>query len=120
MKIELLGKELKDTPIVYSLRSSIYGIGLTISKEIIKKLNIDESKRPKDLSNAELHSLNTYVRDNVQIEADLRNKVKSNCLALVKKGCYRGKRHILKLPVRGQRTSTNAKTNKKLGRRYVL
>ena len=119
MSAMILGKGLKNSLIEYAL-TTFYGIGLTTSQRILTELKIPRSKRANDLSEMELSSLTHYLRDKISIEANLRNQVKTMCLELVKKGCYRGKRHVLKLPVRGQRTSTNARTNKRLGRRYVL
>lgn len=119
MSISLLGKKLKETRMEYAL-TAFFGIGLSSSRKILQELQINESMKPSSLSEDQISSLTVYLRDKIMIEAKLRNYLKERCLSLVKKGCYRGKRHVKRLPVRGQRTSTNAKTNKKLPRRYVL
>ena len=120
MSVKIMGKELPEIPMVYSLKRVFFGIGLTLSKEILDLLNIDWTIRPSKLNDQEINSLNVHLRDNLKIDSRLRNELSLKCLALVKKGCYRGLRHIAKLPVRGQNTSSNARTNKKLGRRYVI
>ena len=89
----------------------IYGIGRTTSSEILKKANIDENKRVKDLTEAEL----TLIRQEAatyQLEGDLRREKAMNIKRLMEIGCYRGLRHRKSLPVRGQRTRTNARTCK--------
>ena len=89
----------------------IYGIGRTTSSEILKKANVDENKRTKDLTEAELTAIRQEAA-NYQLEGDLRREKAMNIKRLMEIGCYRGLRHRKGLPVRGQRTRTNARTCK--------
>lgn len=100
-----------DKPIVISL-TYMYGIGRTLSGEILKALNIDENLRAKDLHEDQLSILGAYIEKNHVIEGALRRHDSQNVTLLRGIGCYRGLRHRLGLPVRGQRTSTNARTRK--------
>lgn len=96
----------------------VYGIGLTRSKEILVGTGIDPSKRTKDLSEAELTKLREYVTKNYTIEGDLRRESSVNVSRLKSINAYRGIRHKLGLPVRGQRTKTNSRT--KRGKRMAV
>ena len=89
----------------------IYGIGRTTSEEILKKTNVDGNKRTKDLTEAELTAIRQEAA-NYQLEGDLRREKAMNIKRLMEIGCYRGLRHRKGLPVRGQRTRTNARTCK--------
>ncbi|MBT3181635.1 MAG: 30S ribosomal protein S13 [Deltaproteobacteria bacterium] len=95
----------------------IYGIGLTTSKKILKTANIDESLRADDISEADLAKIRSVVDADFKVEGDLRREIQGNIKRLKDLGTYRGQRHIRKLPCRGQRTSTNARTAK--GRKRV-
>jgi small subunit ribosomal protein S13 len=88
----------------------IYGVGPTIAKSILAKAGI-ENKRTRELTEAELTTLRDEV-DKFTVEGDLRRFVALNIGRLKEIGCYRGRRHINNLPVRGQRTKTNARTRK--------
>ncbi|MCR3757991.1 30S ribosomal protein S13 [Clostridium felsineum] len=90
----------------------IYGIGLTSSKKIIKATNVNPETRVKDLTEEEVNALRDYINKNFKIEGDLRREVALNIKRLVEIGCYRGIRHRRGLPVRGQKTKTNARTRK--------
>lgn len=96
----------------------IYGIGLTRSQAILKATGVNPDTRVKDLSDADVASLREEVEDNYQIEGDLRRLESMNIKRLMDIGTYRGRRHRLGLPVRGQRTRTNARTRRG-GRRTV-
>lgn len=96
----------------------IYGIGLSRSKEILTKTGINPDTRVKDLSDSEVATLRTTVESNYQIEGDLRRWESMNIKRLVDIGSYRGRRHRLGLPVRGQRTRTNGRTRR--GRRVTI
>ena len=96
----------------------IYGIGLTRSKEILKATGVNPDTRIKDLSDADVTALRGEVEENYQIEGDLRRLESLNIKRLMDIGTYRGRRHRLGLPVRGQRTRTNARTRRG-GRRTV-
>ena len=89
----------------------IYGIGKNLSKTILKNANVDANKKAKDLTEDELTRIRKEV-DNYQVEGDLRREVALNIKRLTEIGCYRGLRHRRGLPVRGQRTKTNARTRK--------
>jgi small subunit ribosomal protein S13 len=97
--------------IEYSLRY-IYGIGPARSKAIIEKAKLDPAKKADDLTVEELRTLLTIIQDDYRVEGDLRREVTSNIRRLISIGSYRGLRHRRGLPVRGQRTSTNARTRK--------
>ncbi len=90
----------------------IYGIGLKSSKDILAKTGINPDTRAKDLTESEIASLRDEIETNYQVEGDLRREVALNIKRLVEVNCYRGIRHRKGLPVRGQRTKTNARTRK--------
>ncbi|HEY9644186.1 MAG TPA: 30S ribosomal protein S13 [Coleofasciculaceae cyanobacterium] len=96
----------------------IYGIGLTRSKQVLAKTGVNPDTRIKDLSDAEVIALREAVEGDYQIEGDLRRWETMNIKRLMDIGTYRGRRHRLGLPVRGQRTRTNARTRRG-GRRTV-
>lgn len=99
-----------DKPVTYSL-TYIYGIGLSSAKKIVKLAKVDGAKRVKDLSEDELTRIRNEV-SHFKVEGDLRREVLMNIKRLQEIGCYRGIRHRRGLPVRGQRTKTNARTRK--------
>ena len=90
----------------------IYGIGLTTSKKILAETGVDPSVRVKDLTEDDLTKLRDYIQANIKVEGDLHREVSQNVKRLMEIGCYRGLRHRRGLPVRGQRTHTNARTRK--------
>ncbi len=90
----------------------IYGIGLKSSKDILAKTGIDPDKRAKDLTEDEVAKLRDEIENNYTVEGELRREVALNIKRLVEINCYRGIRHRKGLPVRGQRTKTNARTRK--------
>ncbi len=90
----------------------IYGIGRNTSEKILAKAGIDESVRIQDLSDDEVSKLRTIIEGEYTVEGDLRREVALNIKRLQEIGCYRGIRHRKRLPVRGQRTKTNARTRK--------
>jgi small subunit ribosomal protein S13 len=96
----------------------IYGIGPATSARIIAEAAIDPAKRVKDLSEDDVNKLNTIITKNLKVEGDLRREVQAHIRRLVDIGCYRGYRHRRNLPVRGQRTKTNARTRR--GRRKTV
>lgn len=96
----------------------IYGIGLSRSKEILAATGVNPDTRVKDLTDAEVAALRSAVETNYQVEGDLRRWESMNIKRLVDIGTYRGRRHRLGLPVRGQRTRTNARTRR--GRRMAV
>ena len=90
----------------------IYGIGLTTSKKILAETGVDPDVRIKDLTEDDLTKLRDYIQENSKVEGDLHREVSQNVKRLMEIGCYRGLRHRRGLPVRGQRTHTNARTRK--------
>lgn len=90
----------------------IYGIGRTTSNTILSQLNIDPDTKTDDLSESEISSIRKVIDNNHKVEGTLRTEVSMNIKRLMDLGCYRGLRHRRSLPVRGQRTSTNARTRK--------
>ena len=90
----------------------IYGIGLTTSKTIVRETGINPNTRVRDLTEEEVVRLREYIDRNLKVEGDLRREVSQNIKRLMEIGCYRGLRHRRGLPVRGQRTHTNARTRK--------
>ncbi len=101
----------RDKRVVIAL-TYIYGIGRTISQEILEATGIDEDKRVKDLDNNELVALRDYIERHCRVEGDLRREVNMNIKRLMEIGSYRGLRHRRNLPSRGQRTRTNARTRR--------
>ena len=93
----------------------IYGIGRQLSKKILNDAKVDLNKKAGDLTDQELTSIRKEI-DKYQVEGDLRREVALNIKNLKEIGCYRGKRHIKGLPVRGQRTNRNARTRKGKGK----
>jgi small subunit ribosomal protein S13 len=90
----------------------IYGIGLTTSQQVLRETGIDPDTRVRDLTEEEVVRLREYVDRNLKVEGDLRRETSQNIKRLMEIGCYRGLRHRRGLPVRGQRTHTNARTRK--------
>ena len=90
----------------------IYGIGLNTSKVILAETGINPDTRVKDLTESEIGLLRDYIDKNLSVEGDLRRSIAYDIKRMVDIGCYRGLRHRKGLPVRGQRTKTNARTRK--------
>ncbi len=99
----------------------IYGIGMSLASDMVKKAGIDEDTRVRDLAEAEVSKLRQIIDDSVMVEGELRRENQQNIRRLMDIGCYRGIRHRRGMPVRGQRTRTNARTRKgptrRVGRR---
>lgn len=90
----------------------IYGIGLSVSKKILAATGIDPDKRSDDLNDAEINQLRDEIENNYRVEGELRRQVAVNIKRLIDIGTYRGMRHRRGLPLRGQRTKTNARTRR--------
>ena len=90
----------------------IYGIGLTTSKKILAETGVDPDVRVRDLTEEDQSKIRDYIQENLTVEGDLRRESTQNVKRLLEIGCYRGLRHRKGLPVRGQRTHTNARTRK--------
>jgi len=90
----------------------IYGIGRSTAKKVCGELSIDQNTKVRDLTDAEVARLRAFIDANLTVEGDLRRERSSDIKRLMEIGCYRGLRHRRGLPVRGQRTRTNARTRK--------
>lgn len=90
----------------------IYGIGRSLSKQILKETQVNPDTRVRDLTESEVTKLSSYINKNLVVEGDLRREVALNIKRLIEIGSYRGVRHRRGLPVRGQSSKTNARTRK--------
>jgi len=90
----------------------IYGIGRARAKEILENTGIDPMKKVSELTDEEIMTLENYIKEHYVVEGDLRRQIAMNIRRLIEIKCYRGLRHKMGLPVRGQRTRTNARTRK--------
>ena len=90
----------------------IYGVGLTTSKQVLTHTRVNPDTRVKNLTEEEVNRLREYIDRNLKVEGDLRREVDMNIKRLIEIGSYRGMRHRRNLPVRGQRTRTNARTRR--------
>jgi len=104
----------RDKHIVIAL-TYIFGIGRSLAKKMLSDLKIEETRKTKDLTEDEVVKIRAYIDNNFKVEGDLRREVTQNIKRLIEVNTYRGIRHKRGLPVRGQRTHTNARTRK--GRR---
>jgi len=107
----IAGVDLPNKRMVVAL-TYIYGIGRPTSEKILTKANIDHSLRANDLNDQQISQLREIIESEVKVEGELRSEVNMNIKRLMDLGCYRGLRHRRGLPVRGQRTRTNARTRK--------
>ncbi|MBQ8044323.1 MAG: 30S ribosomal protein S13 [Clostridia bacterium] len=108
----IAGVDLPKNKVVEIGLTAIFGIGRTSAKKIMAEANIDSSKRIKDLTEEEEAKIREIIERDYVVEGDLKREVSLNIKRLMEIGCYRGIRHKRKLPVRGQRTKTNARTRK--------
>ncbi|HKY14002.1 MAG TPA: 30S ribosomal protein S13 [Microthrixaceae bacterium] len=90
----------------------IYGVGRSASEDICEATGIDQSTRVRDLTDSEVNKLRAHIEAELKVEGDLRREVSQNIKRKMEIGCYQGLRHRRGLPVRGQRTHTNARTRK--------
>ncbi len=90
----------------------IYGIGPTLARQVCAETNVDESTRLRDLTDEEVARLRNFIESNLRVEGDLRRETSQDVKRKMEIGCYQGLRHRRGLPVRGQRTHTNARTRK--------
>lgn len=107
----IAGVELPNKRIEIAL-TYIYGIGRSLANRILDEAKIDKTRKTNELSDEEINILRRIIEKNYRVEGDLRSEIIMNIKRLKDIGSYRGKRHIMGLPVRGQRTKTNAKTRK--------
>jgi small subunit ribosomal protein S13 len=112
----IAGVDLPREKRVEAALTSIYGIGFTTSKKILEKTQVNPDTRVRDLTEDEANRIRDLIEKEYVVEGDLRREVQMNIKRLIDIGCYRGLRHRRGLPVRGQRTRTNARTRKGPGR----
>jgi small subunit ribosomal protein S13 len=96
----------------------VYGIGRPLAAKILSATGVAFGTRVKDLTDADINKLNNYISQNIKVEGDLRREVQQNIRRFIEISSYRGLRHRRNLPVRGQRTKTNARTRR--GRRKTV
>lgn len=108
----IAGVDLPKSKVLEIGLTSIYGIGRPLSRKILTEAGIDAGKRVSDLTDDEEAKIRSIIEKNYQVEGDLRKEVSLNIKRLMEINCYRGQRHKKNLPVRGQRTKTNARTRK--------
>ncbi len=108
----LAGVDLPRDKRVEAALPYIFGIGFTRSKEILSKTGVNPDTRVRDLTEEEIARIREYIDSNFKVEGDLRTETQLNIKRLIDLGTYRGLRHRRGLPVRGQRTQTNARTRK--------
>lgn len=111
------GIDIPDNKITAISLTYIYGLGRSNVKKILEKASIDGQKRAKDLTEEEVTKIQKLI-DTIKVEGDLREEIQGNIKRLKEIGTYRGHRHIKNLPVRGQRTRSNART--KRGKRVTI
>jgi len=114
----ILGVVLPDEKKIDYALTLIYGIGWSSANRLLTQLNIDRNKKVKQLTEEELKKIADHIEKNYKVEGELKELVNENIKRLKEIGCYRGIRHIKNLPVRGQRTRSNART--KRGRRKTV
>jgi len=90
----------------------LFGVGLTTSRKVLRATGVDPNKRAKDLTDDEIAKLTQVIQSTTKVEGDLRREISANIKRLIDTGSYHGARHKKGLPVRGQRTRTNARTRK--------
>ena len=108
----IAGVDLPRGKPVYIGLTYIYGIGQSTSRDILSRLGINEMLRTDDLTDTDINNIRKAIDNDHKVEGELRNEVSMNIKRLMDLGCYRGLRHRKSLPVRGQRTSTNARIRK--------
>ena len=112
MRARISGIDLPNSKRVEIGLTYIYGIGRNISKDILTKAKIDKNVRVSDLTDEQVNKIRTIIEKEYQVEGDLRSEISLNIKRLMDLGNYRGLRHRRHMPVRGQRTKTNASTRK--------
>jgi len=110
--VRIAGVNLPSNKRIDIALSYIYGIGRSLAKKILQEVNIDGSRRTKDLTQEQVAAIDRYIAENLKVEGELRREVQQNIKRLIDIQCYRGLRHRRNLPVHGQRTRTNARTRR--------
>jgi len=117
--MRFLGVNIPDNKIVEISLSYIYGIGVASARKVVAAAKIDPKKRVKDLTTEEFNQLKDFIEKTYKVEGELRQSIKQNINRLKEISCYRGSRHLRRLPVRGQRTKTNSRSVRGNVRRTV-
>jgi small subunit ribosomal protein S13 len=108
----IAGVDLHKTKRILTALTKIYGIGDSSAAKILEKAGVDPSIKTQDLTEAQVGAIRKVIDSDFKVEGDLRKEVSMHVKMLIDMGCYRGVRHRRNLPVRGQRTHTNARTRK--------
>ena len=108
----IAGVEIPDNKRVETSLTYIFGIGRSKSQKILEQAKVDKNKRVKELKAEELNTIRMIIEKEEKVEGDLRKEIQMSIKRLMEINCYRGLRHRMGLPVRGQRTKTNARTRK--------
>ncbi len=108
----LIGVDLPPNKRLFVALTYLKGIGSSLAEKICESVGIDRMKKVKDLTDEEISKLSAHIEKNYKVEGDLKREVQHNIQRLISINCYRGIRHKKGLPVRGQRTRTNARTRK--------
>jgi small subunit ribosomal protein S13 len=108
----IAGVEIPDNKRLFVGLTYIFGVGRTLAIKACEAVGIDPMRKLGELSDEELARLRDYIERNYKVEGDLRREIAENIKSLIDIGCYRGRRHVAGLPVRGQRTRSNARTRK--------
>ncbi|MCX7642465.1 MAG: 30S ribosomal protein S13 [Armatimonadetes bacterium] len=108
----IAGVDIPDNKRLFIGLTYIYGVGRTLAIKACEAVGIDPMRKLGELSDEELARLRDYIERNYKVEGDLRREIAENIKRLIDIGCYRGRRHLAGLPVRGQRTRSNARTRK--------
>ncbi len=116
--MRLVGVEIPDNKQIFIALTYIYGIGKTSSFKILSKANVDPFKKASELTEEEKEEIKKIIEKEYKIEGDLKREIAADIKRLKEISCYRGQRHKANLPVRGQRTRTNART--KRGKRVTV
>jgi small subunit ribosomal protein S13 len=108
----MMGVDIPDRKRVEYSLAYLFGVGLTRARIVVAQCKIDPAKKAGDLTPDEIRHITAYIQEHFRVEGDLRREVSQNIRRLISIGSYRGSRHKRGLPVRGQRTRTNARTRK--------
>jgi len=116
--IRIAGVDLQDNKIVRIGLTKIFGLGRSNVEKVLRETGVEGSKRIKELTDEEVSRIQKFIDGKIKVEGDLRQEIQDNIFRLKRIAAYRGKRHVANLPVRGQRTRTNART--KRGKRVTI
>ncbi|MDN3508271.1 MAG: 30S ribosomal protein S13 [Simkaniaceae bacterium] len=108
----ILGIDIPEKKRLIISLTYLYGIGNKLAGDLVEQLGLNPSMQASELTEAQISQINAILTNDFKVEGDLRREVQNNIKRLIAIGCYRGQRHRKGLPVRGQRTSTNARTRK--------